>query len=130
MEEDSGLSLKNSLQAVEITERQDRSSYERLHSHMTHSIWRPVLERAEIIKLKGSFFKNMGFAENGAMYLYLEEVQHLAEKSQVYMEVDDVILSKEEMYNLVLKTIPHACYLAYLKLKVHSYECETLVAIC
>ncbi len=36
------------------------------------------------------------------------------------MEVDGVELNKEAMYNLLLNTMPHACYLSYLKLKVNT----------
>lgn len=119
MEEDSGANLKDSLQATEGPDRQDRVNYERLRQHMTHSVWHADLQLAEIIKLKGSFFKNMGFVRNGIMYLYPEEVQHLAELQQVYLEVDGQVLDKQALYNLVLQSMPHACYLAYLKLKVY-----------
>ena len=121
IEEDSGVSLKNSLLVTENSERQDVGTYERLRTHMTHSIWCEEFQSARIVKLKGSFFKNMGYVIKGELYLYLEEVQHLAEKQQVYMEVDGVELNKKAMYNLLLNTMPHACYLTYLKLKVYIF---------
>lgn len=109
------------MQVADGWEKQDRANYERLRIHMTHSVWRADLKLAEIIKLKGSFFKNMGFSLGGISYLYLEEVQHLSELQQVYLEVDGQILDREGMYNLVLKSMPHACYLTYMKLKVIRY---------
>ena len=121
MEEDSGANLKDSMQVVEGQERYDRVNYERLRQHMTHSVWHADLKMAEIVKLKGSFFKNMGFVKSGIMYLYPEEVQHLAELQQVYLEADGQVLDKQGLYNLVLQTMPHACYLAYLKLKVYVH---------
>ena len=119
MEEDSGANLKDSMQSVEGSEKQDKVNYERLRHHMTHSIWHGDIHLAEIVKLKGSFFKNMGFVRNGVMYLYPEEVQHLAELQQVYLEKDGEVLDREGLYSLVLQSMPHACYLAYLKLKVY-----------
>ena len=120
MEEDSGANLKDSMHSVEGSEKQDKVNYERLRHHMTHSIWHADLHLAEIVKLKGSFFKNMGFVRSGIMYLYPEEVQHLAELQQVYLERDGQVLDREGLYSLVLESMPHACYLAYLKLKVYS----------
>eukprot|EP01032_Pedospumella_encystans_P024469 gene24469-27675_t len=121
MEEDSGANLKDSMQSVEGSEKQDKVNYERLRHHMTHSIWHADLHLAEIVKLKGSFFKNMGFVRSGVMYLYPEEVQHLAELQQVYLERDGQVLDREGLYSLVLESMPHACYLAYLKLKNLKY---------
>lgn len=82
----------------------------------------------EITKMKGNFWKQMGYSQNGKNYLYPEECLDLIEKRQLLLAVGDSILSVKEAYELIISAIGLPCYLTYVKLKViHSSIKVTLI---
>jgi hypothetical protein len=82
--------------------------------------WQNAIGVAQMVKMKGNFWKSMGFSINGKEFLYPEEALLLLEKNQIIISLDGHIIEKSMFYNIVLNFIPLPCYLTYAKLKVRN----------
>lgn len=121
MEDDCGVDLRNSLKESEIVEHANADNEERRRKNMACAQWVPELQLVKVVKLRGNFWKNHGFSLDSCAYLNPEEAMYLHERQQVYVEWNEQVLDKRALYELVLSSMSHACYLTYLKLKVKSY---------
>lgn len=128
MEDNSGEDLRNSLLEQEVVECTNSDHEERRRSHMAYGHWIPDEQLVKVIRLKGNFWKNHGFSIEASNYLNPEEALFLHERQQIYVEFSGKVLDKRSLYELVLASMPHACYLAYLKLKVGIFlnQCYSL----
>jgi hypothetical protein len=128
MEDAGAVELLNSLRGDGPGGIQNDAEIERRRKHMTHAIWRPQSALAEVVRQTGTYWKNHGFHREGKDYLNPEETMYLVEKDRVFVEYNSVVMQGNELYAYMLKCIPHACYLAYLRLKVntlHGGRCLT-----
>jgi hypothetical protein len=80
--------------------------------------WQPESCLAEITTMKGNFWKVTGFNVGAHNYLYPEEALLLCEKRRMLVERGGEIVELPQLYPLVLQTVPLACHLTYMKLKV------------
>lgn len=96
---------------------------ERRRKNMACGHWVPDLHLVKVVQLKGNFWKNHGFSFESSDYLYPEEAMFLHERQQIYVQMGETVLDKRSLYELVLSSMPHACYLTYLKLKTLEYIC-------
>lgn len=121
-EEDEGKELLNSLlEPTTLIESAD--AIERRRKHQAHVIWKPECGRAEVVRLTGNFWKTHGFSKAGINYLHAEEVMYLHQKDRLYVEHLGSIIDDQTLFGFVLTSIPLACYLAYVKLKVGTVLC-------
>lgn len=118
VEDESGADLLNSLSDPGQTKVKSYEELCRRRKNMTHAVWHPELQLAEVIRLTGNFWKNHGFCIDSKSYLYPEEALYLFQKDRVYVELDSAILEQKELYDQVLQCIPHSNFLTYLRLKV------------
>lgn len=122
MEEDCGADLRNSLKESEVVQV-NADHEERRRKNMACGHWMPDLHLVKIVQLKGNFWKNHGFSFDSTDYLNPEEAMFLHERQQIYVQMGELVLDKRSLYELVLASMPHACYLTYLKLKTLEYIC-------
>jgi hypothetical protein len=81
--------------------------------------WINTLNCAEVIIMKGNFWKTFGFRSDGKNCLHGEEALYLVEKDQLAVFVEEgKYLSRDTLYNMVISDISLECYLTYAKLKV------------
>lgn len=74
-------------------------------------------------KIKGSFWRIMGHDRNGMSYLYPEEALYLLERKQlIASNEENNAIALSDFYQAVTHTIPLACYLTYVKLKVNVLD--------
>jgi hypothetical protein len=85
---------------------------------MAISQWQPESCLAEITTMKGNFWKVTGFNVGSHNYLYPEEALLLCEKRRMLVEREGEIVELPQLYPLVLQTVPLACHLTYMKLRV------------
>jgi hypothetical protein len=92
--------------------------------NMAGGQWSKEQKLVQIVKMKGSFWKNCGFTKNNVNYLYPEEALLLYEKGHLYVQSEDgTEMTTQELYHTVHTVIPRACYLAYARCKVRpNYE--------
>jgi len=88
------------------------------------ALWQPTLGLAQVVKLRGNFWRKLGFSINGVNFLYPEETLLLYEKQQLALskQSDSIenYMNKEQVYDCVLNAISLSAYLAYFKLKVSA----------
>jgi hypothetical protein len=87
----------------------------------SHGLWQSTLGLAQVIKLRGNFWKKFGFTINGINFLYPEEALYLYEKQQLVLSKNNDLtdqMNKQETYEVALAALPLPAYLSYLKLKV------------
>ena len=123
MEEDTDAALLCTLQDTNEVEDEERH-----RKWMAQGKWIESLKLVEVTKLKGNFWKNVGFNSKGTNYLYPEEALFLCEKKQLSVELDEKVLEMRVFYDLVLGSMPYPCYLSYMRLKVNSEA--AVCAIC
>jgi hypothetical protein len=75
----------------------------------------------EIIKIKGNYFKSMGYSLHGRNFLHYEEALLLVERRQLAMRRDTLDMTLKESYESITSFISLPCYLTYVKLKVILY---------
>eukprot|EP01038_Epipyxis_sp_PR26KG_P004054 gene4054-5797_t len=119
-----------------------RKTHYIISSELSHNIHSQSIE---VIKMKGNFWKVMGYTNNKKNYLYLEEALYLAEKKQliIYEPIDsntmasinndnesnfiDSLTEKFKclefkcFYTYVINSISLPCYLVFIKLKSMEY---------
>jgi tRNA-splicing endonuclease subunit sen54 N-term len=110
------------------------------------SIWVPDCKMVEISKMRGNFWRLMGFSLDHRDFLFPEEALLLLERGQLIITKPDdctngVIHPHHKRYTLrefyalvITHTVPFQCYLAYTKLKglqyiVARHKQEKLVTI-
>lgn len=84
-------------------------------------LWQTTLGLAQVIKMRGNFWKKLGFTINGINFLYPEEALFLYEKQQLVLSLHNDLkfeMNKKETYESVLAAIQLPAYLTYFKLKV------------
>lgn len=67
-------------------EEKARESHLRCKKNMAVGIWRDCIERVEIVKMKGNFWKTCGYNVGTLHYLLPEEALNLQERSQICIE--------------------------------------------
>lgn len=90
----------------------------------------------EMIRIKGNFWRVMGYTFQSRNYLYPEEALYLFEKNLLVIikeqededkeevegekekERDEIIYPKDVIYEMIVNIISLPCYLSYSKLKV------------
>lgn len=99
-------------------QKYDRNS---ILGSMATAIWSSELGLAEVVKMKGNFWKTTGFSINQRSFLYPEEALLLYDKKSILLLVESNRVSISTFYELVLEKIPLSCYLVYVKLKNLEY---------
>ena len=117
-EDEGGSDLYNTLKEQDNVTSANGELEERRKKNMTHGKWLHDRNLVEVLRLTGNYWKNHGFSRGNVNYFYPDEALYLVEKHRVYVDLDEITLSREELYKLVLQVIPHACYLTYLRIKV------------
>lgn len=80
--------------------------------------WDGEFHRAEILKMKGNFWKTMGYSVKSLCYLRPEEALMLYEKGTIVVKQGEAIIPLDIFYDKVMEVIGLSCYLVYCKLKV------------
>lgn len=81
--------------------------------------WNPASGTVEIIQMRGNFWKTCGYSASRKNYLHPEEALILFEKGHLIVrDLNHCRIPFSLFYEDILRKIPFACYLAYLKLKV------------
>lgn len=76
----------------------------------------------ELARLKGGFWRTMGFSIGSRLFLHAEEALYLLERNQLIAVENGNIVDIPYFYDMVLqKRLILPCYMAYLKLKVISF---------
>lgn len=89
---------------------------------VAEATWLPKLGLVELIKMRGNFWKVMGFSQNRKNYLQPEEALLLIEKAQLCVTNEELNhIPSSLFYDEVLYYIPQPCYLTYVKLKSLEY---------
>ena len=92
---------------------------------MAEAVWTPDPGVAELVSMRGNFWRVMGFSSNRRNYLQPEEALLLVEKAQLCVYPGPVELSEHIpsslFYEEILHYVPQACYLTYVKLKSLEY---------
>lgn len=127
MEESSEKNLFNSLRPVD-KESFVNSGVDKRKKWMACSTWLKDINLVKITIMKGNFWKICGHSNGIDNYLYPEEAVLLIEKNQLLSELDDKVIEIPLAYELLLQSVPLACYLAYIRLRVFYISMYNLYA--
>ena len=99
----------------------------------TDTTWLPEQRLVKVNKMKGNFWRYMGFTYNGNDFLFPEEALILLERGQLilnkpqgrgetFVHPHHRRFQLTDFYDIVIKTcVPYQCYLTYIKLKGLQY---------
>jgi len=102
-------------------ESSDRDIFSAKLKSATLACWHPELGLAEVTRMRGNFWRTVGFTINQRSFLYPEEALFLVERNTIIMMEDSKPLSNKVFSETIMKKIPLCCYLVYSKLKKYDY---------